>query len=975
MLSVAPVGSASGAAGYFAADNYYAGSDGDRSGEWVGEGAAALGLDGPVNAAAFEAILSGELPNGERVGTADRHRAGLDLTFSLPKSWSLLALVAGDRRIAAAYKASVKDTLAWAEKNAADARQEKDGKTKTVATGNLTIGLFEHDTNRNQEPNLHFHAVIANVTQGPDGKWRALKNDKLWSLNTLFNAMTMANFRTRVEALGYQSGPSDKHGNFEVRGVSRDTIMAFSTRRQEVLDARRGSGLAAGIVAALATREPKAPIDNRAELLDSWRSRADDMNAGLDAVRDDAERRAARGANGWGKVVDGIKGVAARGRALAEAFRDRLEGPEADPLIPKRAYLKSPSELASIYAVASAVRHLSQREAAFQTTDIYKAALGFGLPVEMPAIEKRVEQLRKTGVLIREQGRNVGLMTTRQAIASEARILAEVEAGKGRVDPILPADVAGERLQALAEIKHGFRLNSGQEQAGRMLLSSRDRIVAVQGVAGAGKSTMLKPVAGILREEGRNVLGVAIQNTLVQMLERNTGIPSVTVAKFLYTHRELLEPEPAQEKLRHARSMFENSVLLLDEASMVPNGDQEKLTRLANLLGVARFASIGDRKQLAAVDAGKPFDIMQSAGTQTALMHQNIRARTPELRAAQAAAQGGRIERAMHLLKPNIVEANNDGAIVAAERWLSLSPEDRTRTSIYASGRKLRGEVNAAVQTGLVSNGELGPGRAPLSVHDRLNTTSEELRYARAYRRGMILNVARRIDGQTLPRGQYEVAGVDRDKGVLVLVDQKGRERTLKPGRLRSGKALEGLSLFERKPLDIYESDRIRWTDTDRKRGLLNADQATVVKIDRDAVSIKTSLGVTVSLPLGDPMLKRLDLAYALNAHMAQGLTSDRGIAVMDSRERNLSNKQTFLVTITRLRDEMTLVVDQADPLQRAVGRNEGSKTSALEAAGRLQNAAAASSPNEPRSSPSGDANVPSIKPELEKQHVYEVGI
>ena len=975
MLSVAPVRSASGAAGYFAADNYYAGSDAEQSGEWVGDGAAALGLDSPVDAAAFEALLSGELPNGERVGTPERHRAGLDLTFSLPKSWSLLALVAGDRRIVAAYKASVKETLAWTEKNAAEARIEKDGKSRIVPTGNLTIGLFEHDTNRNQEPDLHFHAVIANVTKDLDGKWRALRNDKLWSLNTLFNAMTMASFRTRVEALGYQPGPADKHGNFEARGVSRGTIMAFSTRRQEVLDARRGPGLGAGIVATLATREPKAPVDDRDALVESWRTRADDIGAGLDGVRNDAEQRVIRGATGWGRVVDSFKGVAARGRALADAFRERLEGPETDPLIPKRAYLKSISELASIHSVASAVRHLSQREAAFETTDIYKVTLGFGLPVEMPAIEKRVAQLRKTGVLIQGKGQNAGLMTTQQAIASEARILAEVDAGKGQVDPILPADVAGERLQRLAEIKHGFRLNSGQEQAGRMLLSSRDRIVAVQGVAGAGKSTMLKPAAEILREEGRNVLGLAIQNTLVQMLERDTGIPSVTVAKFLYTHRELLEPEPSQEKVEHARSMFEGSVLLLDEASMVPNGDQEKLTRLANLLGVARFANIGDRKQLAAVDAGKPFDIMQGAGTETALMHQNIRARTPELRAAQAAAQGGRIERAMHLLKPNIVEAENDGAIVAAERWLSLSPEDRARTSIYASGRKLRGEVNEAVQIGLIANGELGPGKVALSVHDRVNTTSEEMRYARTYRKGMVLNVARRIDGQKFPRGQYEIAKVDQEKSVVVLADEKGRERKLKPGRLRTGKALDGLSLFERKSLDIHEGDRIRWTDTDRKRGLLNADQATVMKIDDTAVKIKTAMGVTVSLSLGDPMLKRLDLAYALNAHMAQGLTSDRGIAVMDSRERNLSNKQTFLVTITRLRDKMTLVVDRADPLQRVVGRNEGSKMSALEAAGRLKAAAAASSKIKHGPMPGGDTDNSMSKPELEKQLVYEIGI
>jgi ATP-dependent exoDNAse (exonuclease V) alpha subunit len=69
-------------------------------------------------------------------------------------------------------------------------------------------------------------------------------------------------------------------------------------------------------------------------------------------------------------------------------------------------------------------------------------------------------------------------------------------------------------------------------------------------------------------------------------------------------------------------------------------------------------------------------------------------------------------------------------------------------------------------------------------------------------------------------------------------------------------------------------------------------------------------------------MLERLDLAYALNAHMAQGLTSDRGIAVMDSRERNLANQQTFLVTITRLRDGLTLFVDNADKLEAAVERN-----------------------------------------------------
>jgi len=137
-----------------------------------------------------------------------------------------------------------------------------------------------------------------------------------------------------------------------------------------------------------------------------------------------------------------------------------------------------------------------------------------------------------------------------------------------------------------------------------LLVASHNRIVAIQGVAGAGKSTVLKPVADILREEGKAVLGLAVQNTLVQMLERETGIPSMTVARFLRQHRGLLEGAD-QTRLAEARASMRGTTVLLDEASMVGNADKEKLVRLANLLQLDRFASIGDRKQLGAVDAGK----------------------------------------------------------------------------------------------------------------------------------------------------------------------------------------------------------------------------------------------------------------------------------------------------------------------------------------------------------------------------------
>src|SRR3546814_10147054 len=83
-------------------------------------------------------------------------------------------------------------------------------------------------------------------------------------------------------------------------------------------------------------------------------------------------------------------------------------------------------------------------------------------------------------------------------------------------------------------------------------------------------------------------------------------------------------------------------------------------------------------------------------------------------------------------------------------------------------------------------------------------------------------------------------------------------------------------------------------------------------------------------------MLSRLDLAYSLNMHMAQGITTDKAITVMSSHERNLSNQRLFNVGVTRVRDELTMVVDDREKLERQLDMNPGNKTSALETLGRL---------------------------------------
>ncbi|BDW83688.1 hypothetical protein MACH24_31260 [Erythrobacter sp. Dej080120_24] len=971
MLSVANVRSPSAAASYFAADNYYTGADADRSGTWVGKGAERLGLEGRVNAEQFDALLRGELPGGIQVGNAGQaHRPGTDLTFSLPKSWSLLALVGGDQRIIDAYREAVIETLHWAEKNAAQTRMGSQAGYGKVATDNLAIGLFQHDTNRNQEPNLHFHAVVANVTQGSDGKWRALRNDKLWSFNTLLNSMTMARFRLAVEKMGYEAGPLGKHGNFEAAGIAREQVMAFSTRREEVLAARRGSGLEAGIVATLETRKSKEPVRDREGLLSSWRQRADEVGLDLGGLIDASQMRAAA------KVAESSKeqSLLQRGIAKLREFAQRIKGDPADPLIPAHVLKQDAPTIAAAQAVASAVRHLSQREAAFPREGLLKAALDFGLPTTVDHVETRVNALVRSGALEPGKGQHKGWLASREALDLESTILASVDQGRSAVLPILDRRDAAERVQAVAAINHGISLNEGQEDAAGLVLSSRDRIVAIQGIAGAGKSSVMKPVAQLLREEGKQVLGLAVQNTLVQMLERDTGIRSMTVARFLAQWGRLLREPGNASLLDEARSALGDHVLVLDEASMVSNEDKAKLVRLANFAEVQRLVLVGDKRQLGAVDAGKPFDLVQQAGIERANMDVNLRGRDPLLRRAQAAAQEGRIDDALRALAPSTIEARGDSAIVAAEKWLSLSPADRDRTSIYASGRALRSAVNEAVQRGLKANGELGPRSGRLTVHSRVNMTHEELRYLRTYQSGMVLNFRSRDSTQKLSRGDYIVKTIDQARKQLVLEDRKGRLRKFNPARLRPGADNGRLSLFERKSLSIIEGDKIRWTDNDHKRGLFNADQARIVAIDTKGVLVETSAGKELRLSRADPMLKRMDLAYALNAHMAQGLTSDRGIAVMDSRERNLANRQTFLVTVTRLRDGLTLIADNAEKLGRAIKSNSGEKASALEVTQRLKAAAAKGFSQD---KDVGSASPASDKLELTKERVkpFEIGI
>jgi conjugative relaxase-like TrwC/TraI family protein len=138
MVSITNVSSGQ-ASHYYQKDNYYSKAEG----QWQGRGAEKLGLQGEVKKEDFEKLINGKAPDGSfeiaNGGEGHEHRAGIDLTFSAPKSVSIASEVLGDARVREAHKKAVSEALRYVESHYAQARQTASGVTEKVDTGNLIL--------------------------------------------------------------------------------------------------------------------------------------------------------------------------------------------------------------------------------------------------------------------------------------------------------------------------------------------------------------------------------------------------------------------------------------------------------------------------------------------------------------------------------------------------------------------------------------------------------------------------------------------------------------------------------------------------------------------------------------------------------------------------------------------------------------------------------------------------------------------
>lgn len=550
-------------------DDYYAGA-GESPGVWAGRGAESLRLVGVVAEGDLSRLISGIDPaSGRRLRTHVQPRlitieridpttgersferrelrpvAGFDLVFSVPKSVSLLHAL-GDhetrRLVSEAHDSAWRAAVDYLESEACVTRRGPAGAVRERA-GGFVAASFQHRTSRAQDPHLHTHVVVANLAQSPDGAWRALEGDAILrgyrlAAGHLYQAQLRAGLS---RSLGVEWAEPVK-ALAELAGVPSSVVEAFSTRRREIvrrLEVTGGTSWRAAQVAAIETRDRKQPAD-LAELRATWRARAAELGLDRDAL------------------------VRLTNRA---PFRAPSTSEERDVAM----LLLSPAGLTAKDAVFNDAQVVQQLVAALpRGVDAARVRELAAKVVSQPAVES-VQTGDTPGVPRRR--------TTREILALESRGLAIATSGREANAPAVTPDVPA-------------HLSAEQHSMVERSCSSRDRVVCVVGLAGAGKTTATHALARAFERAGVSVIGAAPSGIAAERLGEEAGIRATTIHALL--------GELRREPLRGG------PVVVVDEASMA-----DTRTLVALLEQVERSNGkailIGDPLQLPSVAAGGLF--------------------------------------------------------------------------------------------------------------------------------------------------------------------------------------------------------------------------------------------------------------------------------------------------------------------------------------------------------------------------------
>jgi conjugative relaxase-like TrwC/TraI family protein len=872
-------GSPANIARYYSVGDYYS-KGSDEHSEWGGAISRDLGIEGaPVDPSLLKDLLAGRVGDQQlgrrRAGGEIEHHPGWDFAVNAPKSVSIMALVAGDDRILAAHETAVSRALGYLEEHATLRRRES-GEIVHETTGRLIFARFTEHASRELDPHLHTHVVVMNMTnREPDAPMASLETRAMFAEQMVSGQVYRNELAYRLVQLGYRIDHDPRSGLFEIGGVPADLIQDFSQRSGQIDDHAKEHGLAGQAArrkSFFETRPPKAKagFDNlRTRWTERSAARADQLQgirdeaAGSAPLRTKVDQATAARATLFGiRQAETGEAVNNLGRMIRLGLASHVGEVRLADLRPFIAEHESRRKLLATHAGSGDVVHTRGRTT--RRTARLEQSLSWHLAMAL------------------DDGR---------AVASADRVLAVLE-------------TAG--------------LNPAQERALVETALSRDRVTAIHGVAGAGKSTLVHAL-NRAAEPDLTLLAVAPTSSAAANLGDTAGIESRTVASLVASG---------------GREITAAHVLVLDEAGQLGSRQALRLLEISRTTG-ARLILLGDNQQTGAIEQGKPFWLLQKMGMATAQLTEAVRQQTKAMKAGVASARSGDYAASLASLDKVTSGAPADKlAEMMVAEWTRLKPETRAGTNVLVLENATRKIVNAQIREVLKREGVVAAEDMRLSVLTPAGLSDEEKHHARFYAAGLVVRFGRDVAALGIARdGEYRVLGTGRagnGRHVVKLVDEHGRVLQWDP---RLGNAKQ-INVFNREERELAAGDRIQWRLVSKELGLKNAERGTVEALSGTEATIRWDRGERLqSIDLAQ--YKTWDHGYAETVFSSQSKTYDRAY-VLAPVNSSLVNGQNYYTAITRARFGVKLWTEDEKLLAQRLEQRSGEKSSALEALGRL---------------------------------------
>lgn len=900
MMSVAPVASAGEAAGYYSnSDNYY--FLGSLQSLWMGEGAKALGLEGNVRGDDLTAVLEGRLPDGSRLGKEVNgqhvHRPGHDLTFSAPKSVSILALIGNDKEMVEAHNHAVRVAAGYVEK-LISARDTKDGVTSIVHTGKMVAAAYTHDTSRNLDPQLHTHLLIANMTEYA-GKWKALATDYIHNAGFIETVMKhqvtlgkiyRSALRERVEALGHEVEEVGKHGMWEIMGVPEDVRDEYSSRGREIQGAVGAEAtLRSRDVAAKDTR--RAKVDpSRMRLMERWLGQMKEKGFDLKAYQESVVPRDA-----------GLRETA------THPERDHLAKPV--PAGPELASLQTSStaeksvdtpaqpaerESQSRQPVPQQIDTLSQpAQTRPEKTPATRSFPAAQLDTEIPrpelteAVRLAISQLSdsKTRFTFGELMMTTAELSEQLPEIQDIRVAIDAALKDGMIVPLdSEKGVFTSRIHLLDELsiqalsqehlkstKVVSFTRPAQYAPAALEVVEKDALVLMNAPSGvAGIRDLTAQLAGIAGANGRDV------QVLASSAER-----AISLAK----------SDDLRERIISRQHVLSGDFHLKPQSTLIIEGAERLgLKETLVLLGEARAQDA----QLVFLDSagrqanGNAMSVLESAGV----------------------ARSRRTEPAPRL-EAEVVSIPNkrDRYEALANRFAELSGGTENVTAVVV-GRREQAQLTGLVREALQNAGQLGRDGVEIEARQPVWLDSKTRRMPGSYRPGMVLED--RADAKE--RKSYVIDRVHEDTRVLSLIDGDGVLTRMKIGDISAD-----WRLFSRETLSVATGEKLLSVAGDREHSLKAKDRLEVTGISEKGIEVKRGED-TLTLPKDQPL-------YLSHAYVTApgGRDNDTGVVLAALNSRDISTQTMNSLAQSGHRAE----VFTAEVQDRAEARLQRMKTNA----------------------------------------------